>query len=99
MTPTSPPPGCGSPEWANDQYCDDENNNADCNWDGGACCGNNASGWDNWCADCECLDPNGGSDTPCDDIWKAKKCQRKKNKGKCNKKKVAKNCKLTCEKC
>ena len=99
MTPTTPPPGCNSPEWANDQYCDDENNNADCNWDGGACCGNNASGWDNWCTDCECLDPNGGSDTPCNDIWKAKKCQKKKNKGKCKKKKVAKNCKKTCEKC
>jgi len=96
VTPTTPPPGCNSPEWANDQFCDDENNNADCNWDGGACCANNASGWDDWCTDCECLEP---SDSPCKDLWKAKKCLKKKNKGKCNKKKVAKNCKLTCEKC
>ena len=32
--------GCGSPQWATDKYCDDENNNAGCNWDGGACCNN-----------------------------------------------------------
>ena len=46
---TAPPPptpstGCESPQWANDQWCDDENNNADCNYDGGACCNNNVSG-------------------------------------------------------
>ena len=41
---TQPPSGCGSPQWANDMYCDDENNNASCNYDGGACCGNSASG-------------------------------------------------------
>lgn len=99
MTPTAPPPGCGSPDWANDQFCDDENNNADCNWDGGACCANNASGWDDWCTDCECLDPNGGTTTPCKDIWKKKKCKKQKKKGKCSKKKVAKKCKKTCGKC
>ena len=45
-TTTAPPPptGCGSPQWANDQWCDDENNNANCNYDGGACCFNNFSG-------------------------------------------------------
>ena len=41
---TQPPSGCGSPQWANDMYCDDENNNASCNYDGGACCSNSASG-------------------------------------------------------
>jgi trypsin len=41
---TTPLPGCGSPQWADDQYCDDENNNADCKYDGGACCNNNFSG-------------------------------------------------------
>ena len=41
--------GCGSPHWATDMWCDDENNNAECNWDGGACCFNEAPGWDNYC--------------------------------------------------
>ena len=31
-------------------WCDDENNNADCNFDGGACCFNEAQGWDNYCS-------------------------------------------------
>ena len=35
----------------------------------------------------------------CQDIWPTKKCQRRKNKGKCNKNWVAKNCQLTCELC
>merc|ERR1712156_1077435 len=56
-TTTAPPPtsGCGSPQWATDQWCDDENNNADCDWDGGACCFNDFSGWDTYCNDCECI--------------------------------------------
>ena len=41
---TPPPTGCGSPQWANDQWCNDENNNANCNYDGGACCFNNFPG-------------------------------------------------------
>merc|ERR1712156_1264383 len=56
-TPTTaappPPSGCGSPQWANDEWCDDENNNAECNWDGGACCNNTGAGWDNYCSACE----------------------------------------------
>ena len=36
--------GCGSPQFANDQQCDDENNNAECKFDGGACCNNNIAG-------------------------------------------------------
>merc|ERR1711935_282220 len=89
---TAPPPptpstGCESPQWANDQWCDDENNNADCNYDGGACCNNNVSGWDEYCSDCECLDSNatGPTPAPCDDMWKAKKCKKMKKKGKCGK--------------
>ena len=48
---TAAPPndGCGSPGWDNDMWCDDENNNADCNYDGGACCFNEAQGWDDYC--------------------------------------------------
>merc|ERR1711892_1165789 len=49
-TPPPPPPGCNVPEYANDEYCDDENNNADCDWDGGACCANNATDWNIFCS-------------------------------------------------
>lgn len=31
---------CGSPDWVDDNYCDDENNNQECGWDGGDCCSN-----------------------------------------------------------
>ena len=41
--------GCGIPPYANDQWCDDENNNPSCNFDGGVCCNNNNSGWDTYC--------------------------------------------------
>ena len=41
--------GCAVPWWQGDKYCDDENNNADCNWDGGDCCNNNSPIWDIWC--------------------------------------------------
>ena len=41
------PSGYVSPQWANDQWCDDENNNP--NFDGRACCNNNNSGWDTYC--------------------------------------------------
>merc|ERR1719418_176866 len=60
-TTAAPPPpsdGCGSPQWATDKWCDDENNNADCNWDGGACCNNDFGGWDTYCSACECLEPS-----------------------------------------
>ena len=45
-TPTPQPPigGCGSPEWAFDDWCDEENNNVGCNYDDGACCKNYAAG-------------------------------------------------------
>ena len=87
-------PGCpGVPEYADDLYCDDENNNAECNYDGGACCQENPQeGWDNWCTICECKE---GSE--CKDTWSAKKC--KKQKKKCNKKNVKKNCMKTCGNC
>jgi len=71
-TTTTEPPmtGCGSPHWATDQWCDDENNNADCNYDGGACCFNDFSGWDTYCNDCDCLECTPSSwhgDNYCDD--------------------------------
>ena len=48
--------GCTYPHWAEDRWCDDENNNAACNnFDGGACCNNDRPGWNDYCTDCECL--------------------------------------------
>ena len=41
----------------------------------------------------------GNSDPECKDNWSDKKCQKMKNKGKCGKGKVAKNCQKTCGKC
>ena len=48
-TTTPTPSSCGNPQWFNDGYCDDENNNPGCNFDGGDCCNNNYSGWDEYC--------------------------------------------------
>ena len=90
-TSTEPPtttPGCGFPIFSDDEYCDDENNNPECNWDGGACCGNTFSGWDTYCSDCQCLDPNAGTIAPppeCQDELPTTKCLKKKNQGKCDK--------------
>merc|ERR1712172_4223 len=50
--------GCGSPQWANDLFCDDENNNAACKFDGGACCGPNVK--KNFCSKCQCLQNGSG---------------------------------------
>ena len=51
--------GCEYPDWISDNYCDDANNNEDCEWDGGDCCGSNVN--TAWCSACECLDPNSGN--------------------------------------
>jgi len=45
---------CGNLKWKGDKNCDDENNNAGCDWDGGDCCGNQNK-YD-YCKKCECLD-------------------------------------------
>ena len=39
----------GNESWKNDKWCDDINNNEACGWDGGACCNNSQSNWDNYC--------------------------------------------------
>jgi len=101
---------CGKPEFAYDNYCDDENNKPACNYDGGACCNRDRwefKGWKDYCTDCECLDPNarppsGPQTTPIpppEDIWPSKKC-KKCNKKKCTKDKKGcmKMCKKTCSK-
>ena len=46
--------------WKSDTYCDDQNNTEECGWDGGDCCGDNTNtDWNQYCSDCQCLDPNG----------------------------------------
>ena len=55
---------CGSPKWKGDTYCDDDNNNGGCDWDGGDCCGANVK--KTYCIECECKDPSaGGGNTDC----------------------------------
>ena len=48
--------GCGSdnPTWIGDGYCDDETNNAGCNFDGGDCCGIAVD--TQYCTDCICYE-------------------------------------------
>merc|ERR1711935_845486 len=53
---TAAPTTCqGNPSWIGDNYCDDENNNAACQFDGGDCCNNSNQFWDWYCSDCACL--------------------------------------------
>ena len=47
---------CEHVSWINDNYCDDDNNNVECEWDGGDCCGSNVNTL--FCSACECLDPD-----------------------------------------
>ena len=47
---------CGSPDYIGDNYCDDENNNEDCGFDDGDCCGDVNT---DYCTKCECLEPKG----------------------------------------
>merc|ERR1712037_887199 len=67
---------CNLPDYVGDGVCDDENNNAGCNWDKGDCCG--VSGNPNqkkYCKKCKCLD--------CEYTDKKDKCSGKKVTGKC----------------
>merc|ERR1712106_221750 len=95
ITPTEAPP-CGSPEWKGDNYCDDENNNEECEYDGGDCCNNTMDGWNGFCDACECKDPNAGT-SECVDELSTDKCQA--NEGKCNKTWWRRKCKDTCGFC
>merc|ERR1719228_1493538 len=45
---------CEIPHWFGDSYCDDENNNADCGFDGGDCCGDDVN--TTYCSACDCLE-------------------------------------------
>ena len=44
--------------WIADGYCDDGNNNLDCTYDGGDCCGSNVNTL--YCTECLCLEEGGG---------------------------------------
>ena len=45
--------GCGGNiNWVGDNYCDDINNNAECNYDGGDCCGDGVD--TRYCNECIC---------------------------------------------
>ena len=104
--PPPPPPSdaCGSPQWFGDNYCDDENNNEECGWDGGDCCGDNVN--TQYCSACECLDGGDVTTTetptttePCEDDKPSSWCENKKQKGKCFKAHIANKCKKTCGVC
>ena len=45
----------GSPQWIGDSFCDDNNNNENCNFDGGDCCDESKNL--DFCSACTCLDP------------------------------------------
>jgi len=53
---------CAVPSWQGDGYCDDANNNPECNYDGGDCCGTDVN--DTFCEVCQCLDPNFATTSP-----------------------------------
>ena len=42
------------PQWKGDKWCDDDNNNCGCQWDGGDCCGDDVETY--YCKKCECLE-------------------------------------------
>ena len=44
---------CALPEFYGDEFCDDLNNNAECNFDGGDCCGTDVNKL--FCNECQCL--------------------------------------------
>ena len=56
------PSDCEHLEWKGDGECDDKNNVATCDWDGGDCCLPYGTDWNKYCQQCECLDP-----IPCPD--------------------------------
>ena len=50
-----------------DGYCDDVTNNAECNYDGGDCCGDNVN--TEWCSECQCLGQGWSVNTFISWIW------------------------------
>merc|ERR1711937_183813 len=64
--PQPPAPVCGQPKYKGDGNCDDENNNAGCDFDGGDCCAKSLGGpvKRDYCKACKCLDPNPKAPAP-----------------------------------
>ena len=90
--------GCAVPPWKGDGYCDDENNNDGCDYDGGDCCGDDVN--TQYCSACQCLDHDfGDGDDECEDIKSTAWCENRKSKGKCSKPNVAYKCQKTCLNC
>merc|ERR1711971_585989 len=89
---------CGSLHHANDNFCDDENNNARCNWDGGACCNNPYDKSWAFCTECACLDPTARGNCVDDE---SKDVCKECTKTKCQKKGTVcmEKCKKTCDLC
>merc|ERR1711939_610605 len=59
------PGHCGKPNYKGDGYCDVDNNNCGCAFDGGDCCGTTKRGKLQYAycagkANCKCLDPEKG---------------------------------------
>ena len=46
----APPPSDCIDQWIEDGFCDDENNSAACQFDGGDCCNNDGPNWDWYCS-------------------------------------------------
>ena len=49
QTGSTTAPCTGNKNWIGDNYCDDELNNAACEFDKGDCCNNSKPGWNNYC--------------------------------------------------
>ena len=47
---------CGYPELKGDGFCNDENNNYLCGYDGGDCCNNDNANWNVNCTLCKCFE-------------------------------------------
>ena len=47
---------CAIPLWVGDGFCDDETNTAECNYDGGDCCGISVD--TQYCSECTCHNSN-----------------------------------------
>ena len=58
---------CKYPHYQGDGYCDDDNNNQGCFYDGGDCCGDNVLEY--FCKECLCLDPNSHTGMGNPDLW------------------------------
>merc|ERR1712226_961078 len=58
--PKAPKAACGNPKYKGDGNCDDDNNNAGCDFDGGDCCAKSLGSPVKkvYCKVCKCLDPN-----------------------------------------